>query len=53
VATEKEIKELLVVAFSAYATHKKYTPQEWLDIQEAKRSGGALEKRYRQLCMRK
>ena len=51
-ATEKETKELLVVAFSAYATHKSYTAGEWLNIQEAKRNGGALEKRYRQLCNR-
>jgi len=51
-ATEKETKELLIVAFSAYATHKSYTPSEWLAIQDAKRNGGALEKRYRALVRR-
>jgi len=51
-ATEKETKELLVVAFSAYATHKSYSPEEWLAVQAAKRNGGALESRYRALVKR-
>ena len=51
-ATEKETKELLIVAFSAYATHKSYTPSEWLAVQDAKRNGGSLSKRYKALTNR-
>jgi hypothetical protein len=52
-ATEREIKETLVIAFSAYATHKSYSPEDWLKVQEAKRSNPGFKKRYDNLMSRK
>ena len=47
--TEKETKEVILVAFSSYATHKKYTSEEWLRAQEAKRKHPEISKRYKAL----
>lgn len=47
--TEKETKQVLLVALSSYATHKDYTPDEWLRAQEAKRKHPEISKKYKAL----
>jgi len=51
--TEKETKEALVISFSAYATHKDYSVDDWLNVQDAKRNDSVFKKRYENLKVRK
>ena len=52
-ATERETKEMLVIAFSAYASHKEYSASDWLKVQDAKRNDIEFRKRYNNLLSRK
>jgi hypothetical protein len=51
-ATERETKEMLVIAFSAYASHKEYSSTDWLRVQDAKRNDKEFRKRYDSLRAR-